>query len=104
MRQIAKMATLTKPNTFMETNPPPSSAGLPRRDFIKKTASAAAVVAATPFLKTPVYGADTAPSANVTGANNRITVGVIGVGFGIGQNHFVGMQEKGTENNVVVAA
>ena len=95
---------LRKPNTFMETNTPPSPAGLPRRDFIKKTASAAAVVAATPFLKTPVYGADTAPSANVTGANNRIAVAVIGAGFGIGANHFIGMLDKATENNVVMAA
>src|SRR3954468_22706404 len=93
----------SKRRNFMETNTPPSAA-LPRREFIKKTASAAAVVAATPLLKTPVYGADTAPSANVTGANNRITVGVIGTGFGIGMNHFTGMQEKGSDNNVVVAA
>jgi predicted dehydrogenase len=88
----------------METNTPPSPAGLPRRDFIKKTASAAAVVAATPFLKTPVYGADTAPSANVTGANNRIAVAVIGTGTGIGLNHFVGMLDHATQNNIVVAA
>jgi predicted dehydrogenase len=64
----------------------------------------AAAVAATPFLKTPVYGQNQAPSANVAGANNRIAVGVIGVGFGIGMNHFVGIQEKAAENNVVVAA
>src|SRR5436190_12343517 len=88
----------------MQTNTPPSSAALPRRDFIKKTASAAAVVAATPFLKTPVYGADTAPSANVSGANNRIAVAVVGTGFGIGANHFVGMLDKATENNIVMAA
>jgi predicted dehydrogenase len=88
----------------MNTNTPPSSAGLPRRDFIKKTASAAAVVAATPFAKTPVYGADTAPSANVTGANNKITVGVIGTGTGIGLNHYVGMLDHATENNIAIAA
>src|SRR6266702_554910 len=88
----------------MKINTPPSSAGLPRRDFIKKTASAAAVVAATPFLKTPVYGADTAPSANVSGANKRIAVAVVGTGFGIGMNHFTGMQENATQNNIVVAA
>jgi len=87
----------------MDTNVPPT--GLPRRDFIKKTATAAAAVAAaTPFLKTPVYGQNTAPSANVAGANNRIAVGVIGVGFGIGQNHLVGIHEKRNENNAVVAA
>src|SRR5580765_1036816 len=93
----------SKPIDFMETNTPPSAA-LPRREFIKKTASAAAVVAATPFVKTPVYGADTAPSANVTGANNKITVGVIGTGTGIGLNHFVCMQDHSTENNIAIAA
>lgn len=88
----------------MEKNSTPSSAGVARRDFIKKTATAAAAVAAVPFLRTPVYGQTQAPSANVAGANNRIAVGVIGVGFGIGQNHLVGIHEKANENNTVVAA
>lgn len=87
----------------METNATPP-AGFPRRDFIKKTAAAAAAVAATPLLRTPVYGQNQAPSANVTGANNRITVAVIGVGFGIGQNHLVGIHEQANANNTVVAA
>ena len=51
-----------------------------RRDFIKKTATAAAAVAATGILKAPVYGQNQAPSANVTGANNKLNVGFIGVG------------------------
>lgn len=88
----------------MEKNATPSSGGLPRRDFIKKTATAAAAVAATSVFRTPVYGQNQAPSANVTGANNRIAVGIIGVGFGIGQNHLVGIHEKCNENNTVVAA
>ncbi len=88
----------------MENNAKQSAGGVPRRDFIKKTATAAAAVAATPFLRTPVYGQNQAPSANVAGANNRIAVGVVGVGFGIGMNHFTGMQEKAAENNAVVAA
>src|SRR5581483_1054275 len=88
----------------MEKSNSPSPAGLPRRDFIKKTASVAAAMAATPFLKTPVYGQNQAPSANVVGANDRIEVGVIGIGFGIGQNHLIGIHEKANENNVVVAA
>jgi len=87
----------------METNATPP-AGLPRRDFIRKTAAAAAVVAATPLLRTPVYGQNQAPSANVAGANNRIAVAVVGVGFGIGQNHLVGIHEKANENNTVVIA
>src|SRR5437762_9789910 len=81
-----------------------NSTGLPRRDFIKRTATAAAAVAATPLLKTPVYGQSEAPSANVTGANNRIAVGVIGIGVGIGQNHLSGIHSKAGENNTVMAA
>jgi predicted dehydrogenase len=89
----------------MEKKAPLGSAGFPRRDFIKKTATAAAAVAAAgPFLRTPVYGQNQAPSANVAGANNRIAVGVVGIGVGIGQNHLNGIHEKANENNTVVAA
>src|SRR6516162_4747175 len=88
----------------MEQSPTSSPGGVPRRDFIKKAASAAAAIAATSVLKTPVYGQTQAPSANVTGANNRIAVAIVGVGFGIGQNHLVGIHEKSNENNTVVAA
>jgi predicted dehydrogenase len=75
-----------------------------RRDFIKKTSTFAAAVATTSFLKTPVYGQTQAPSAGVTGANNRIAVAVIGVGYGIGQDHLRGIHKNANENNVVVAA
>ncbi len=85
-------------------NNTPSSAGLPRRDFIKKTASAAALVAAVPFLKTAVYGQNQAPSTGVTGANSRIAVGVVGVGFGIGKDHLQGIHKNCSANNTVVAA
>ncbi len=89
----------------MEQNQSPVSSGLPRREFIRKTATAtAAAAAATAWFKTPVYGQNQAPSANVAGANNRITVGIVGVGFGIGMNHFTGIQDKAAENNVVLAA
>ena len=88
----------------MENNVTPSSSALPRRDFLKKTATVAAAVAAAPLLKTSVYGQNQAPSANVAGANNRIQVAVVGVGFGIGQNHLVGIQEKANENNTVITA
>src|SRR5438309_9607522 len=80
-----------------------NSSRVPRRDFIKRTATAAAAVAATPLLKTPVYGQTQAPSANVAGANDRIAVAVVGVGFGIGKNHLQGIHDKASENNVVVA-
>ena len=88
----------------MENNTSLSAGALPRRDFIRKTATVAAAAAAVPLLKTPVYGQNQAPSANVGGANNRIAVAVVGVGFGIGQNHLTGIHEKCTENNTVVAA
>jgi predicted dehydrogenase len=86
----------------METNKP--STALPRREFIKKTITAAATVAAAPVLQSSLYGQNQAPSANVTGANNRVAVGVVGVGFGIGQNHLIGIHDKCNENNTVVAA
>ena len=81
-------------------HPPRFRAGTSSR----KTATAAAAVAATPLLRTPVYGQNQAPSANVAGANNRIQVAIVGVGFGIGQNHLNGIQEKATENNTVITA
>src|SRR5260370_23858217 len=88
----------------MENITAPTASGLPRREFIRKTAAAAAAAAATPFFRTPVYGQDQAPSAGVTGANNRLAVAVVGVGFGIGKNHLQGIHEKAGENNVVLAA
>jgi predicted dehydrogenase len=88
----------------MQQTNPQSGSGLPRREFLKKAAGAAAVLGTTSLLKTPVYGADQAPSANVTGANNKITVAVIGVGFGIGKNHLQGIHDKRNENNATVAA
>lgn len=84
------------------TNQP---AGDSRRTFIKKTAAVTAAVAATGIFKTPVYGQSQAPSTGrVIGANDRIAVAVIGVGYGIGQNHIIGIQEQASRNNVVVAA
>src|SRR5688500_671552 len=79
-------------------------AGDTRRDFIKKTATVSAAVAATGILKTPVYGQNTAPSTGrVIGANDRIAVAVVGVGNGIGMNHLEGIHKFAGENNVVVA-
>ena len=76
-----------------------TSGGDSRRVFIKKTAGAAAAVAATGILKTPVYGQNQAPSAGVTGANNKLTVGFIGVG-GQGMAHVRSMKEHASENNI----
>jgi predicted dehydrogenase len=83
----------------------PSAGVETRRDFIRKAATGAAVVASTGLFKTPVYGQSSAPSTGkVIGANDRIGVAVIGVGYGIGQNHIMGIQKEGGANNVVVAA
>jgi predicted dehydrogenase len=83
----------------------PLAGGDSRRDFIKKSATATAAVAATGIIKTPVYGQSKAPSTGrVIGANDRIAVAVIGVGFGIGKNHLEGIHKNAAENNVVVAA
>lgn len=82
----------------------PPAGGDTRRDFIKKTATAAAAVAATGIIKTPVYGQSSAPSTGrVIGANDRIAVAVIGVGAGIGKNHHEGIHKNAAANNVVVA-
>lgn len=76
-----------------------------RRSFIKKTATAAAAVAATGIIKTPVYGQSSAPSTGrVIGANDRIAVAIVGVGYGIGQDHIMGIQKDGKKNNTFVAA
>ena len=70
-----------------------------RRQFIRTTATAAAAVAATPLFKNTLYGQ--APSAGrVIGANDRITVGYIGVG-GQGMNAHVNLvTSHASANNV----
>lgn len=90
----------------MENNEKSPVSGQPtRREFIKKTSTVAAVVATASLFKTPVYGQNTAPSTGkVIGANDRISVGVIGVGVGIGQNHLKGIHENESANNVVISA
>ena len=68
----------------MQKKQAPTSAGLPRREFIKKTAAVAAgAVASTSLFKTRVFGQAPSPG-RVIGANDRITVAVVGVGEGIG--------------------
>ena len=82
----------------------PPSAGETRRSFITKAASAAAAAAATVnVFKTPIYGQNQAPSANVVGANNRLVVAHIGVGSQ-GMAHVRSQKENAKENNVVQVA
>ncbi len=81
------------------------STGETRRSFIRKTATIAAVAATTNIFKTPVYGQNKAPSTGrVIGANDRIAVAVVGVGEGIGKNHFQGIHKFAGDNNIVMAA
>jgi predicted dehydrogenase len=85
-----------------ETKQP--AGGETRRGFIQKTATAAAAVAVTNIFKTPVYGQSQAPSTGrVIGANDRITVGFIGVG-GQGMAHVRSMLDHLPENNIAAAA
>src|SRR5438477_3664166 len=79
------------------------SSGESRRSFITKTAKLTAVVSATGFLRTPVYGQNQAQSANVTGANNKIVVGFIGVGKQ-GTAHLESNKAHAQENNMAFGA
>jgi predicted dehydrogenase len=89
----------------MEKTNQPVAAVSTRREFIKKTSTAAAIVATTNLFKTPVYGQSQAPSTGRTiGANDRINVAVIGLGVGIGQNHLKGIHDNESANNVQVVA
>ena len=73
-----------------------------RRGFLKKGALAAAAAAT---LKTPVYGQNQAPSpGRVIGANDRISVGFVGVG-GQGFNaHVRNVKQYEGDNNTVAVA
>ncbi len=89
----------------------PSAGGTTRRDFLKKSATAAAAVAATGIIKTPVYGQSSAPSTGrVLGANDRIAIGYIGIGGkpsncpGMGLGHVNMQKGKTSELNITQAA
>lgn len=98
------MAHPIDPNFKTMNKQQPLNTPATRREFLKKTALAGAAVAATPLLHTPVYGQSQAPSANVLGANDRITVGYIGVG-GQGFNaHVKIMKANLAANNIAQAA
>ncbi|MGV3774098.1 MAG: Gfo/Idh/MocA family protein [Verrucomicrobiales bacterium] len=86
----------------MEKNSNMSVGGDSRRTFIKKSATAAAAVAATSLI-TPVYGQNQAPSANVKGANDRLVVGFIGVG-GQGMAHVRSQKGQASSANIALAA
>lgn len=89
----------------MNSNPTPSSGT--RREFFKTAAVAAASVG---VLKTPVYGQNQAPSANVKGANDKVAIGYIGIGGypsncpGMGLGHIRQHVPKAAELNIGMAA
>jgi len=94
-----------------QNNEPAAQGTETRRNFIKKAAATAAVVAATNSFKTPVYGQSTAPSpGRAIGANDRIAVGYIGIGGppsdcpGMGLAHVSSQKSHASENNIVQAA
>jgi len=87
----------------MQQNAIPASGQDSRRDFIKKTATVAAAAASANLLRTPVYGQNQAPSTGVTGANNKITVGFIGVG-GQGMAHVRSMKGHSAQSNTDLVA
>ncbi|HAM71665.1 MAG TPA: oxidoreductase [Verrucomicrobiales bacterium] len=75
-----------------------------RREFLRQTAAAAAVVTASGVLKTPVYGQNQAPSpGRVIGANERIRVGFIGTG-GQGTAHIRSMKSYAADANISLGA
>ena len=82
---------------------PSSAAPETRRAFIKKSAKLAALAGTAHWLKTPIYGQEQAPSANVLGANNRINVAYIGVGAQ-GMAHVKIQKEHAPENNIAQVA
>jgi predicted dehydrogenase len=88
----------------MNSNSSSDNGNESRRTFIRKTAAGAASVAATSFLKTPVYGQSQAPSTGrVIGANDRIAVAYIGTGSQ-GMAHVRHQKEHAAANNIVQAA
>lgn len=86
-----------------DTLPQPVATGESRRSFLRKTAALAAAASSPALLKTPVYGQNTAPSANVIGANNRIVVAVIGTGKQ-GTEHLKICKAEANQHNIVVGA
>ena len=83
-----------------------SGNGSTRRDFIKQGAlTAATAITATSLLRTPIFGQQQAPFAgSVLGANDRVTVGFIGVGGQGFNSHVDALVKHGEAHNAVGAA
>ena len=87
-----------------EQNPSQVGSDDSRRGFIKKTSTAAADVASSNIIKTPVYGQSQAPSTGrVIGANERVHIGYSGVG-GQGPAHVRRVNGHKGESNLAQVA
>ncbi len=75
-----------------------------RRSFIRKAASAAAIVSTANLFKTPVYGQNQAPApGRVIGANDRINVAYVGTGSQ-GMEHVRIEKQFASDNNIAQVA
>ncbi|MBI3881023.1 MAG: Gfo/Idh/MocA family oxidoreductase [Verrucomicrobia bacterium] len=79
-------------------------AGDSRRSFLKKTTTTAAAVTGAGLLRQSIYGQSQAPSFNVKGANDKIVVGLVGIGHGIGKAHRDSIKKNAAANNVQIGA
>lgn len=73
-----------------------------RREFLKRSALTAGIVAAGGLLRPQAFGQ--APSAGALGANSKITLGFVGVGAQGLNAHIRGVLENMGANNVAIAA
>ncbi len=86
------------------THPDPKTRVETRRSFIQNATTAAAAVAVSGVMKSPVYGQNQAPSAGrVIGANDRIVVAYVGTG-GQGKAHIKSQKDHASENNIALGA
>lgn len=87
----------------MQNKPSDKSTPATRREFLKKTATVTAALAAAPILRPTVYGQAPSPG-KVLGANDRINLGFIGVG-GQGMNAHVNISSANAQaNNIAQVA
>jgi len=88
---------------IMQNQPKPASVPASRREFIKKTATLTAALAASPLVSPTIYG-QSPSTGKVLGANDRINIGFIGVG-GQGFNAHVNISSKfAAQNNTSLVA
>ena len=77
--------------------------GQSRRSFLKRAGSVVAAAGSVPAFRKSVYGQTQSPSVNVTGANNRIVLGVIGTGKQ-GSNHIKRLRQTAVVHQLRIGA